>query len=54
MVLNNEDFTNTFGKMGGVYDNFIKQISNAPDDISLIFYGIIIETKFQQYLNVVD
>lgn len=32
-ILNNEEFANTFSSMGSTYDNFIKTVSNAPDDI---------------------
>ena len=32
-ILNNDSFQTTFGNLGKVYEDFIKQISNAPDDI---------------------
>lgn len=32
-ILNNEDFTNTFGKYTEEYDNFIQTITNSPNDI---------------------
>lgn len=33
-ILGNEDFTNAFGGLGDAYDDFIKTVANAPDDIS--------------------
>lgn len=32
-ILNNETFTNTFGDMDSVYDDFIKTVSKSPDNI---------------------
>ena len=32
-ILGNEDFTNAFGGLGDAYDDFIKTVANAPDDI---------------------
>lgn len=32
-ILNNENFKNTFGELGTTYDDFIKTVSSAPDDI---------------------
>ena len=33
-ILNNDNFKEEFGEMGESYDNFIKQISETPDDLS--------------------
>lgn len=33
-VLNNKEFIETFGGLGAVYDDFIKTISNSPNDIN--------------------
>lgn len=32
-ILNNNDFTEAFGEMGESYDNFIKTVSEAPEDL---------------------
>ena len=32
-ILGNEDFNNAFGGLGDAYDDFIKTVANAPDDI---------------------
>lgn len=33
-ILNNQQFEDTFGDLGEVYDDFIKTVANSPDDIS--------------------
>ena len=33
-ILNNQQFEDTFGDLGGVYDDFIKTVASSPDDIS--------------------
>lgn len=33
-ILNNEDFKNTFGNLGSAYEEFIKTVSNSPNDIN--------------------